>query len=155
MLEVPSSIYLLPEWADKVDFCSVGSNDLTQYLLAVDRNNAQVADLFDPFHPSVLRVLNQVATQCQNLELPFSLCGELGGEPEGAILLIAMGYRRLSMNISTMSKVKWVLRRLKVADMEALLGECLKQSTTKQVHRLLKSFMIENEFSELLYQSKH
>jgi len=155
MLEVPSSIYLLPEWADKVDFCSVGSNDLTQYLLAVDRNNAQVADLFDPFHPSVLRVLNQVASQCQNLELPFSLCGELGGEPEGAILLIAMGYRRLSMNISTMSKVKWVLRRLKVADMEALLSECLKQSTTKQVHRLLKSFMIENEFSELLYQSKH
>ena len=155
MLEVPSSIYLLPEWADKVDFCSVGSNDLTQYLLAVDRNNAQVADLFDPFHPSVLRVLNQVAKQCQSLELPFSLCGELGGEPEGAILLIAMGYRRLSMNISTMSKVKWVLRRLKVADMEALLNECLKQATTKQVHRLLKSFMIENQFSELLYQSKH
>ena len=72
MLEVPSSIYLLPEWANKGDFCSVGSNDLTQYLLAVDRNNAQVADLFDPFHPSVLRVLNQVASQCQNLELPFS-----------------------------------------------------------------------------------
>lgn len=155
MLEVPSSVYLLPEWSQKIDFCSVGSNDLTQYLLAVDRNNAQVAELFDPYHPSVLRVLNHIAQNCQIHELPFSLCGELGGEPEGAILLVAMGYRRLSMNISSLSKVKWVLRRLKVADMEALLAECLAQSSTKQVHRLLRSFMIDNNFSELLYQSSN
>ncbi|TMP76933.1 hypothetical protein CWB73_21050, partial [Pseudoalteromonas phenolica] len=108
-----------------------GSNDLTQYLLAVDRTNAQVADLFDPYHPSVLRVLNQIAQQCELHELPFSLCGELGGEPEGAILLIAMGYRRLSMNISSLNKVKWVLRRLRVTDMEALLENCLAQPSSK------------------------
>ncbi|CAM3935630.1 phosphoenolpyruvate--protein phosphotransferase [Pseudoalteromonas byunsanensis] len=154
MLEVPSSVFLLPEWSKKVDFCSVGSNDLTQYLLAVDRNNAQVADLFDPYHPSVLRVLNSIAKSCQEFELPFSLCGELGGEPEGAILLVAMGYRRLSMNISSLSKVKWVLRRLHVSSMESLLQECLAQSSAKQVHRLLRNFMIEHNFSELFYQSK-
>ncbi|CAH9066180.1 Phosphoenolpyruvate-dependent phosphotransferase system [Pseudoalteromonas holothuriae] len=153
MLEVPSSVFLLPEWSKKVDFCSVGSNDLTQYLLAVDRNNAQVADLFDPYHPSVLRVLNSIAQSCQNFELPFSLCGELGGEPEGAILLVAMGYRRLSMNISSLSKVKWVLRRLHASSMEVLLEECLAQACAKQVHRLLRNFMIEHNFSELLYQS--
>lgn len=153
MLEVPSSVYLLPEWSKKIDFCSVGSNDLTQYLLAVDRTNAQVADLFEPYHPSVLRVLNQIAQQCELHELPFSLCGELGGEPEGAILLIAMGYRRLSMNISSLNKVKWVLRRLRVTDMEALLERCLAQPSSKQVRRIIKEFMIEHHFAELLYTS--
>ncbi|WP_125783602.1 phosphoenolpyruvate--protein phosphotransferase [Pseudoalteromonas rubra] len=151
MLEVPSSIFLLPEWADKVDFCSVGSNDLTQYLLAVDRANAQVAELFEPYHPSVLRVLKKIADDCQQLELPFSLCGELGGEPEGAILLVAMGFRRLSMNISSLNKIKWTLRRLAVKDMEALLAQCLAASSAKQVHRLLREFLIAQGLSELLY----
>ncbi|QPB82343.1 phosphoenolpyruvate--protein phosphotransferase [Pseudoalteromonas rubra] len=151
MLEVPSSIFLLPEWAEKVDFCSVGSNDLTQYLLAVDRANAQVAELFEPYHPSVLRVLKKIADDCQQLELPFSLCGELGGEPEGAILLVAMGFRRLSMNISSLNKIKWTLRRLAVKDMEALLTQCLMASSAKQVHRLLREFLIAHGLSELLY----
>ncbi|KAF7783472.1 phosphotransferase system, enzyme I, PtsP [Pseudoalteromonas rubra] len=151
MLEVPSSIFLLPEWAEKVDFCSVGSNDLTQYLLAVDRANAQVAELFEPYHPSVLRVLKKIADDCQQLELPFSLCGELGGEPEGAILLVAMGFRRLSMNISSLNKIKWTLRRLAVKDMEALLAQCLAASSAKQVHRLLREFLIAQGLSELLY----
>ncbi|MBB1292677.1 MAG: phosphotransferase system enzyme I (PtsP) [Pseudoalteromonas rhizosphaerae] len=151
MLEVPSSVFMLPEWSKKVDFCSVGSNDLTQYLLAVDRSNARVADLFNPYHPAVLRVLQKVAKECQQYEMSFSLCGELGGDPEGAILLIAMGYRRLSMNYSSLSKVKWVLRRLKASDMEALLAECLAQSTAKQVLRLTRNFMIEHQLGELFY----
>ena len=132
----------------------MGSNDLTQYLLAVDRSNARVAELFNPYHPAVLRVLNNVARECQQYELPFSLCGELGGDPEGAILLIAMGYRRLSMNLSSLNKVKWVLRRLHVSEMEALLKECLAQSSAKQVLRLTRSFMIEHELGNLFYTPK-
>lgn len=151
MLEVPSSVFLLPEWSKKVDFCSVGSNDLTQYLLAVDRSNARVAELFNPYHPAVLRVLNNVAKECLSYELPFSLCGELGGDPEGALLLIAMGYRRLSMNYSSLNKVKWVLRRLKVSDMESLLADCLAQSNAKQVLRLTRNFMIEHQLGDLFY----
>ncbi|KZN53355.1 phosphoenolpyruvate--protein phosphotransferase [Pseudoalteromonas luteoviolacea] len=151
MIEVPSSIFLLPEWANKVDFCSVGSNDLTQYLLAVDRANSRVAKLFEPYHPSVLRALNSIAKECQALELPFSLCGELGSEPEGAILLVAMGYRKLSMNISSLNKVKWVLRRLKVKDMEALLEQCLRASSAIQVHRYLRDFIVEQGLSEIIY----
>ena len=154
MLEVPSSVFMLPEWSKKVDFCSVGSNDLTQYLLAVDRANARVAELFNPYHPGVLRVLNKVARECEQYELPFSLCGELGGDPEGAILLIAMGYRRLSMNLSSLNKVKWVLRRLNVSDMEQLLSECLAQSTAKQVLRLTRSFMLEHKLGDLFYTPK-
>ncbi|MCF7498500.1 MULTISPECIES: phosphoenolpyruvate--protein phosphotransferase [unclassified Pseudoalteromonas] len=151
MLEVPSSVFMLEEWSQKVDFCSVGSNDLTQYMLAVDRSNARVAELFNPYHPSVLRVLLKVAQECQNHELPFSLCGELGGDPEGALLLIAMGYRRLSMNYASISKIKFVLRRLKVSDMEHLLQQCLIQPTAKHVLRLTRNFMIEHQLGELFY----
>ncbi len=151
MLEVPSSIYLLAEWAQIVDFCSVGSNDLTQYLLAVDRANARVASLFEPYHPAVIRALAQIATTCIDHELPFSLCGELAADPEGAILLAAMGYRSLSMNSSSINKIKWVLRRLRMDDMEKLLILCLKQQTGKEVHRLVRNFMIEKGLSHLIY----
>jgi phosphotransferase system enzyme I (PtsP) len=151
MLEVPSSVFMLEEWSQKVDFCSVGSNDLTQYMLAVDRSNARVAELFNPYHPSVLRVLLKIAQECQQHELPFSLCGELGGDPEGALLLIAMGYRSLSMNFASISKIKFVLRRLNVSDMEKLLAECLLQPTAKHVLRLTRNFMIEHQLGELFY----
>lgn len=154
MLEVPSSIFMLSEYANSVDFCSVGSNDLTQYLLAVDRGNARVADLFNPYHPAVLRVLSKIATECQHYELPFSLCGELGADPEGAILLIAMGYRRLSMNLSSLNKIKWVLRRLRVSDMEQLLHECLAQPSAKHVLRLTRQFMITHQLGHLFYTPK-
>ena len=151
MLEVPSSVFLIPEWADKVDFCSVGSNDLTQYLLAVDRTNARVAELFNPYHPAVLRVLNTIAEQCQQFELPFSLCGELAADPEGAILLVAMGYRSLSMNPGSINQVKWALRRLEVRFMEDLLAECLMQPSAILVQRLVRNFIVEHGLSQLLY----
>lgn len=87
-------------------------------------------------------------------ELPFSLCGELAADPEGAILLVAMGYRSLSMNPSAINKVKWVLRRLKITDMEALLKSCLAQSSAIEVHRIIRSFIISHGLSQLLYKVK-
>ena len=102
----------------------------------------------------VLRVLNKVANECNKHRLPFSLCGELGGEPEGAILLIAMGYRHLSMNMSSLTKVKWILRRLNINDMQQLLAECLVQSNAKQVLRLTRNFMIEHQLGDLFYTAK-
>lgn len=83
MLEVPSLIFLLPFLAERVDFISVGTNDLTQYLLAVDRNNTRVASLYDSLHPAMLRVLQQVVQECDRLNLPISVCGEMAGDPMG------------------------------------------------------------------------
>ncbi|MFY8272950.1 phosphoenolpyruvate--protein phosphotransferase [Pseudoalteromonas sp. SSDWG2] len=154
MIEVPSSIYLLKEFASKVDFCSVGSNDLTQYLLAVDRANSRVANLFDPYHPAVLRALNDIARQCKEVNFPFSLCGELASEPEGAILLLAMGFDCLSMNFSSLHKVKWVIRRVEVSASQTLLQQCLVAKSAKHVHRLVRDFMLEHDLGQLLYSSK-
>jgi len=137
MLEVPSVIFQLEELAQRVDFFSVGSNDLTQYLLAVDRNNAQVASLHDAYHPAVLRALNTIAKQSTKYSVPLSLCGELAGEPAGALLLLAMGFDKLSMNGHNIARIKWVIRHVNYERAKIILSDTLKLTTAKQVHSYL------------------
>jgi phosphotransferase system enzyme I (PtsP) len=137
MIEVPGIIYQLPELAKKVDFFSVGSNDLTQYLLAVDRNNARVSGLYDSYHPAVLRALNHIAEQSNHLSVPLSLCGELASEPAGALLLLAMGYDKLSMNAHNIAKIKWVIRHVDFHQVKMMLAHVLTLSTSKHVHSYL------------------
>jgi phosphotransferase system enzyme I (PtsP) len=137
MIEVPGIIYQLPELAKKVDFFSVGSNDLTQYLLAVDRNNARVSSLYNSYHPAVLRALNDIAKQSARSFVPLSLCGELASEPAGALLLLAMGYDKLSMNAHNIAKIKWVIRHVDFNEVRMMLTHVLTLSTSKQVHGYL------------------
>ncbi|PAV25857.1 phosphotransferase system enzyme I (PtsP) [Tamilnaduibacter salinus] len=112
MIEVPAAVYQVRELADRVDFLSVGSNDLTQYLLAVDRNNPRVASLYHSFHPAVLQALVQIVEGGHAVGKPVSICGELAGDPGGAVLLMAMGYDALSMNAASLPKVKSVIRSI-------------------------------------------
>ena len=144
MLEVPSVIFQIEELAKRVDFFSVGSNDLTQYLLAVDRNNVQVANLHDAYHPAVLRALDQIAKQSAKYSVPLSLCGELSGQPAGALLLLAMGFDKLSMNGHNIARIKWVIRHIELTQAKVILSHVLTLSTAKQVHGYL------NEQLELL-----
>ena len=137
MLEVPGVIYQLKELAQRVDFFSVGSNDLTQYLLAVDRNNARVANIYDYYHPAVLRALNTIAQDSNKYLVPLSLCGELASEPAGALLLLAMGYDKLSMNSYNIARVKWVIRHVKMQRAKVMLSHALTLTTAKQVHNYL------------------
>jgi len=137
MLEVPAVIFQLEELALRVDFFSVGSNDLTQYLLAVDRNNSQVANLHDAYHPAVLRSLNSIAKQSKKYSVPLSLCGELAGEPAGALLLLAMGFDKLSMNGHNIARIKWVIRHVDFKIAKKILTNTLKLTTAKQVHSYL------------------
>ena len=137
MLEVPSVIFQLKELAQRVDFFSVGSNDLTQYLLAVDRNNSQVASLHDAYHPAVLRALDSIAKQSEENLVPLSLCGELAGEPAGALLLLAMGFDKLSMNGHNIARIKWVIRHVDFNRAKVILSHTLRLTTAKQVHSYL------------------
>ncbi|GAC26562.1 phosphotransferase system, enzyme I, PtsP [Paraglaciecola mesophila KMM 241] len=141
MLEVPAVIYQLPQLAKIVDFFSVGSNDLTQYLLAVDRNNARVSELYDSYHPAVLAALYNIAQQANDLNVPITLCGELAGEPGGTILLMAMGYRKLSMNSHSLLKIKWVARSANLNDAKALLNEVLAMSDPKDVRERVNLYL--------------
>ncbi|RUO78469.1 phosphoenolpyruvate--protein phosphotransferase [Pseudidiomarina taiwanensis] len=137
MIEVPAVLYQLDVIAEKIDFFSVGSNDLTQYLLAVDRNNERVSALYDAYHPAVIRALAEIAQTCQRLQKPISVCGELAGEPGGALLLAAMGYRNLSMNGYSLDHVRWMLSQLTLAQMQSVLEQVLAARSAPQVHEIL------------------
>ena len=117
MLEVPSMLFQLKQLKGRVDFCSIGTNDLTQYLLAVDRNNDKVANLYDAYHPTVLNAIKSIADATKEIGVPCSVCGELAGDPGGAMLLAGMGFTQLSMNTQNLLRVKWVLKK---SDSEAL-----------------------------------
>ena len=141
MLEVPAVIYQLPQLAKIVDFFSVGSNDLTQYILAVDRNNPRVADLYDSYHPAVLAALYNIVQQSDDLGIPVTVCGELAGEPGGVILLMAMGYRKLSMNNHSLLKAKWVVRNVNLQQTQALLTRVLKLHDPKDVRQEINVYL--------------
>jgi phosphotransferase system enzyme I (PtsP) len=121
MLEVPSLLFQLDELLSRVDFLSVGSNDLMQFLYAADRGNARVSDRFDPLSAPVLRALQTVVEAGRRHGKPVTLCGELASKPIGALALVAIGYRSLSLTPSALGPVKAMLLELNCRDVEALM----------------------------------
>ena len=114
MLEVPSLLYQLDELMAAVDFVSVGSNDLFQFVMATDRGNTQLSDRFDPLSVPFLRVLKQIADAGETTGTPVTLCGELAGKPISAMALIGLGYRSISMSAAAIGPVKAMLDRAAV-----------------------------------------
>jgi phosphotransferase system enzyme I (PtsP) len=137
MVEVPAAVYQAEALARRVAFLSVGTNDLTQYLLAVDRNNAHVAKLYDELHPAVLRALVQVAAGARLYGREVSICGEMAGDPMGVVPLLGMGIHSLSMGASSLLRVKWVIRSMSRTRARELLGIALQCEDATSVRRLL------------------
>ena len=138
MIEVPAAVYQIRELAREVDFISIGSNDLTQYLLAVDRNNPRVADLYDFLHPAVLQALKLVVDGTHAEGKPVGICGEMAGDPAAAVLLLAMGFDSLSMNASNLPKVKWLLRQISMSMAKELLEQLLSMDSPQVIHSTLQ-----------------
>ncbi|PXX99871.1 phosphoenolpyruvate--protein phosphotransferase [Halomonas sp. LBP4] len=150
MLEVPATLYQLDALAERVDFFSVGSNDLTQYLLAVDRNNPRVAELYDACHPAVLSAMARLATESAALRMPISVCGELAGDPAGALLLMGMGFNSLSMNAPSLPRVRAAIRRVSLKAARQLVEETLCLDTPAAVRRHLSAQLGEWQLAHLL-----
>ncbi|RWU23486.1 phosphoenolpyruvate-protein phosphotransferase PtsP [Pseudomonas alkylphenolica] len=138
MIEIPAAVYQTRELARQVDFLSVGSNDLTQYLLAVDRNNPRVADLYDYLHPAVLQALQNVVRDAHAEGKPVSICGEMAGDPAAAVLLMAMGFDSLSMNATNLPKVKWMLRQVSLSKSKELLAQAMGIDNPQVIHSSLQ-----------------
>jgi len=138
MIEVPSAVYQIEELARRVDFISVGTNDLTQYLLAVDRNNPRVADLYDDMHPAVLRALKMIMDGAKAYDTQVSVCGELAGNPLATILLMGLGVHSLSMSAGSILRVKWVVRSFSMSRARQLLGVALRMEDADQVRRFME-----------------
>ncbi len=154
MLEVPSMLYLLPLIADKIDFVSVGTNDLTQYLLAVDRNNARVADVYESMHPAVVMALKQIQQTGATHQIPVCVCGELAGDPIGALLLIGLGYTTLSMNTSNVAKVKYLERHSELAELTQLAEQALTQPYGREIYNMMLAYIEKHGFAGFVRAGK-
>ncbi len=137
MIEVPSAVYQAGNLARRVDFLSIGTNDLTQYLLAVDRNNARVAALYDSLHPAVIRAILQVVESARVHDKPVSVCGEMAGDPVAALLLLAMGIDSLSMSVSSLPRVKWMIRNITRDRARQILSEVLLIEDAQSIRQYL------------------
>jgi phosphoenolpyruvate-protein phosphotransferase (PTS system enzyme I) len=118
MVEVPSAAVLAPVFARESAFFSIGTNDLVQYTLAVDRTNERVAGLYNPFHPAVIHLVRDVIRAGRHVDIPVSCCGETAGDPEYALLLIGLGLRTLSVTSSSIPALKRVIRGVSVQSCE-------------------------------------
>ncbi len=154
MIEVPAAAYLAKEMANRVDFISVGSNDLTQYILAVDRNNVRVANLYDPLHPAVLRTLMKIVEGGHAAGVEVSLCGEMANDPVCVILLIAMGFDMLSMNSASLPRVKWVIRHFSMANARKILADVFVYEHPMQIRKYLQQVLDDHGLGGLIRAGK-
>lgn len=137
MIEVPSAALTADILAREVDFFSIGTNDLIQYTMAADRGNERIAYLYDPLHPAILRTLRMVVQAAQQAKVRLSLCGEMGGDPLFAVVLLGLGLRELSMSAGSLPLVKKVLRSVSHREAQALVTQALKLPTAAEIRDLL------------------
>jgi phosphoenolpyruvate-protein phosphotransferase (PTS system enzyme I) len=142
MLEVPAAAVMLDQLLGAVDYVSVGSNDLVQYLMAADRDNPKVSHLCQPLAPAVLRVLQSAVSLCNKANRPITLCGEMAGHPQAFVLLLGMGLRRFSMSPAFIPTIKELAAQVSVPMAEALLKKALKQKTTKKIQKMLTEELV-------------
>ncbi len=152
MIEVPSAVIMADVIAENVDFFSIGTNDLIQYTLAIDRGNEEVAHLFQPLDPAIIRMLKHIADVAREKAIKIFMCGEMAGTPHHIPLLLGIGMDELSMNPQTIPDIKRVIRALNVAETRSFLNEVLTQTTAKSTFELIKatygSILSEHMYSE-------
>jgi len=138
MIELPSAVWIADALADVADFFSVGTNDLIQYTLAIDRGNEHVAHLYEPLHPAVLRALRHVVDVAHALGRTVGLCGEMAAEPRLTPVCLGLGFDSLSMPTSSLQAVKHVLRRFRADDARALVDRCVAESSASRIRDILR-----------------
>jgi phosphoenolpyruvate-protein kinase (PTS system EI component) len=138
MIEVPSALLCVDQLLEEVDFVSVGTNDLVQYLLAADRDNPRVSSLYDPGHPAVVRALERVASAALEAGKPCSLCGDVAHDPAFALLLLGLGYTAVSVAPGFLSEIKYSVRRTTLVAAKELAARALAARDGDTVHRVLE-----------------
>jgi phosphotransferase system enzyme I (PtsI) len=138
MIEVPSAVIMADVLAREVDFFSIGTNDLIQYSLAIDRVNKHVAHLYQPLHPAVLRMIQRVVEAAKGAGIEINMCGEMAGDPQNLPVLLGMGLDVISMNPISIPGVKRLVRLLSANESKLFLDEAMKQPTAADVAALVE-----------------
>ncbi|MEE8441291.1 MAG: phosphoenolpyruvate--protein phosphotransferase, partial [Spirochaetia bacterium] len=143
MIEVPSAAMVADVLARRSDFFSIGTNDLIQYTLAVDRGNERVAYLYEPFHPAVLRMLKLVIDSAHDNGIPVAMCGEMAGDPVATVLLLGLGLDEYSMSAGSIPEVKRIIRSTSIREAEEVVGAAMEMRSFKEVDRYVRRLMEE------------
>ncbi len=140
MIEVPSAYFLADELAKEVDFFSIGTNDLIQYILAVDRGNEYISGLYLQFHPAVLRAIKSITDAAHRNKIKISVCGEMASDPIATPLLVGFGIDELSVVPSIFPEIKQIIRKINFKDAKKLSDEILTLSTESEIKKRVQSF---------------
>jgi phosphotransferase system enzyme I (PtsI) len=138
MIEIPSIALLADLAAREVDFASIGTNDLCQYLSAADRMNGEVRDYYQCYHPAMFRLIGEVARHFNEAGKPLSVCGEMGGDPLAAAALVGLGLRKLSMGLASVAPVKRMLSRLSISGAQETARRVRECATAAEAEAVLK-----------------
>jgi phosphotransferase system enzyme I (PtsI) len=141
MVETPSAAWIADRMAQEAEFFSVGTNDLIQYSLAIDRQNREVAYLYKPLHLAIIRALQQIVQAAKVAGIPVAMCGEMAGDPVYALVLLALGFDELSMTAGQIPQVKQIIRRVSRADALKLLESAMLFSTAEEIERYVRAEM--------------
>ncbi|PKL82905.1 MAG: phosphoenolpyruvate--protein phosphotransferase [Ignavibacteriae bacterium HGW-Ignavibacteriae-3] len=149
MIEIPSAAVLIRDFAEEVDFVSIGTNDLIQYLLAVDRGNEIVSSIYQEFHPAVVRTLHYIISEGMNCGKSVSMCGEMAADPFAVPLLIGLGLDTISVSASAIPLIKKIIRNLSYKELKAVADECLAFKSEKEINDRMHRFFNENEKDQI------
>jgi phosphotransferase system enzyme I (PtsI) len=141
MVETPSAALIADRLAQEADFFSVGTNDLIQYSLAIDRQNRDVAYLYKPLHLSVLRSLRNIVSAAKDAGIPVAMCGEMAGDPVYAMVLLALGFDELSMTAGQIPTVKNIVRHASRTDAQQMLATAMEFTTAEEIERFIRTEM--------------
>lgn len=141
MIEIPAAAVIAEDIAEEVDFFSIGTNDLTQYTLAVDRGNEKISHLYDPYHPAVLKLIYFIVKAARKAGIPCAVCGEIAGDPAFAPLLLGMGVSALSMTPSCAAKIRYILRHTSFDTMQTLARTVLAEPEPRNIQERLTLFI--------------
>jgi phosphotransferase system enzyme I (PtsI) len=137
MVETPAAVMMADDFASRVNFFSIGTNDLTQYVLAVDRGNQKISDRYNSFHPAVLRAIYNTIQAAHRHGAKAGMCGEFAGDEKASGLLLGMGLDEFSMSANGAARIKYQLRNTSFADAQKMAEEVIRQSTVAQVMEIL------------------
>jgi phosphotransferase system enzyme I (PtsI) len=143
MVETPAAVIMAEPLAREADFFSLGTNDLTQSMLAVDRGNENVDKMFDPMHPAVLRAIKYVADSARKINIPINVCGEMASNPAQVIMLLGLGLTDLSMTPSAIPAIRRLVRSIKLEDVEKIAAHAIALETPADVHRYVQTHLTE------------
>ena len=143
MLEIPAAVRLIPHLGDMVDFFSVGSNDLIQYLLAVDRNNSDVSYLFSPYHPAFIHILKEIRSEVDRIGKEVTICGEMAGQPLPALMLLGMGFTHFSMNALAIAEIKSVFTRIHYTRLRKIVSQLDRFGSRTEIKAFFKKSLLE------------